>query len=413
MDNFRLPASVEGQTAIVFFASTGAGAGAGPVVLRFFKRPQPSRAQRYHALETYLRAQPVEVFAKFAWSDEGVRVRDTWWPMVRMEHVPGVSLGEFAATNLGQPAELGGLADRWREAARLLTAVGVAHADLQRDNVRVAGTELRLIDLDAAWVPGAARLHPGENGHRHFQHPERIRTGHWDRHVDAFSALVIYLSLKALAADAGLWAHHNEENLILSDHDFVNAGATPIWTRLAASPDLEVRNLSTLLERFCRQSVKVSTDLDTLLRTRTLPVAAVWLAPEAGRLESSPWWAGTVGSETAAAAAQTADPFRAGQVASPSQAASSNQAAAPSQADAGVQAGSWWLGSTATTAAPGDPPRPPQPHQPPQPSPRPASPPSPGPQRAGGQPPSNNWQAAMVLAVLIAVVLLVIILVGR
>ncbi|HVB22686.1 MAG TPA: hypothetical protein VNG51_12130 [Ktedonobacteraceae bacterium] len=86
----------------------------------------------------------------------------------------------------------------------------MAHGDLDLTNVIVkeqAGNiVLKLVDYDNSWVPAFARLYRRpellERGHEHFQHPS-----FWDgpkkrifgEDMDRFSALTIYISLKALA----------------------------------------------------------------------------------------------------------------------------------------------------------------------------------------------------------------------
>jgi hypothetical protein len=109
-------------------------------------------------------------------------------------------------------------------------------------------------------------------GHFNYQHPERIRSGYYQENADAFSALVIYLSLLALKTDPELWntprntPHHSGENLIFSANDFKNPGLTLLWNRLNKSPDAEVQRLTAVLENFCRQPVSAVPDLEEVLQ---------------------------------------------------------------------------------------------------------------------------------------------------
>jgi hypothetical protein len=279
-----IPQVATGQTAVVFFAELDGD----PVAVRCFTAQVRDGRSRYAALDAYRRSTPIEAFAWARWHESAIAVTGAHWPVLLMERLDGPSMWQFAHDHLTDAPALRELAEQWRETVAGLTRAGVAHADLQPYNVRVtAGRRPRLVDLDSVWLPDVAGLIPNERGHRHFQHPERLRTGHWDRHVDAFSALVIYLSLRALAADPALWEYNNDENLIFTDEDFQNLGAT-LWRRLEASPDLAVRDLVPVLAAMCRHTVRVATDLETLVRTRKLPSDARQLPTDLA--VSAPWW---------------------------------------------------------------------------------------------------------------------------
>jgi len=283
--------SVEGQTAVVFFADTNEG----PIALRCFKRPLHRGRERYHALADFLSEHPLPPLARADWCDGGMTVNDKKWPVIKMERVTGGSLSSHVASLLGSGgAGLSDLSERWRVLMADLRRARIAHGDLQHDNVRVTptarGIELRLIDLDAIWTEATAEFVPAEKGHRHFQHPERLRTDHWDEYIDAFSALVIYVSLRALAADPHLWSYHNDENLIFSEDDYLHPGRTAIWSRLAASRDLDVRRLTQMLDQFCQQTVRIATDLETILQSQALPTAPAWRSADAGAPIQATWW---------------------------------------------------------------------------------------------------------------------------
>ena len=93
-------------------------------------------------------------------------------------------------------AALTTLAGRWRELVALLQRSEFAHGDLQHGNVMVDQEgRLRLVDFDGVWIPQlSGQSPPSEFGHPNYQHPLHH---HWDRWLDTFSALVIYLSLIA------------------------------------------------------------------------------------------------------------------------------------------------------------------------------------------------------------------------
>jgi hypothetical protein len=272
---------MEGANAVAYVLDSPRGA----AVLRCFKKkPTPALHRRYEALEKWAaRADAARspVLADAVWVDEAVHIDGRWWPAVVMEHVAGESLRAHLASRLGHTEELNLLAGRWRSVLGRLDRDEVAHGDLQHDNIRIAnGGRMRLIDLDAVWMAELSAEPPQEFGHPHFQHPERLRAGRWDRAVDHFSGLVIHLSILALAVDPGLWDDfHNEDNLLFTATDFEHPMASPLWFRLAASRSVPVRRLTALLDGACRGSMSQVPPPRALDdpeqqpgRSRTLPV---------------------------------------------------------------------------------------------------------------------------------------------
>ena len=74
----------------------------------------------------------------------------------------------------------------------------------------------------------------------------------WDRWLDTFSALVIYLSLVALGKDPGLWlALYNSKNLLFAKNDFFPPFTTEAWKQLAALADPQVDELARKLQECC------------------------------------------------------------------------------------------------------------------------------------------------------------------
>jgi hypothetical protein len=178
-------------------------------------------------------------------------------------------------------AALATLAVNWRELVALLQDAEFAHGDLQHGNVLVdqEGT-LRLVDFDGVWIPQlAGQAPPTEYGHPNYQHPGQHVWGRW---LDTFSALVIYLSLVALAKDPGLWlALYNSKNLLFSRPDFSPPFETQTWKQLAALRDPQVDELARRLRECCDPGWVSGKSLELTLS----PPQAV-IPPPAPR----PWW---------------------------------------------------------------------------------------------------------------------------
>lgn len=241
-DRFGMPKPATGGNAVVYKATHRKDVWA----VRCFLRPITDHAERYDAISAHLAKAKAPYMTRFHYLRDGIRVKGTGFPMVKMEWVQGVLLDRYVEERLGKPRELAGLRERWRALVRDLERAKIAHGDLQHGNVLVRGDDLLLIDYDGMWVPSLTGRKATESGHRAYQHPTRGEA-HFGPWLDRFSALVIYLSLVALEEEPKLWEEYNTgDNLIFVREDFQAAGRSPIWGNLAGLGD-EVRRLAGIL----------------------------------------------------------------------------------------------------------------------------------------------------------------------
>lgn len=201
-----------------------------------------------------------------------------WWPVVVMPWVSGEPLHFAVERRLGDRQRLAHLADRWLDLVELLHDKEFAHGDYQHGNVLVTDRdEFQLIDLDGVWVPDMGVGPPNEFGHPNYQHPGRSDDD-WGHGVDTFSALVIALSLFALADDPTLSRFMTGENLLFVSTDFERPGDTEVWNALRLSTDAEVLDLTARLLQFARAAkaptMSVSDALEASIETATVPRAA-------------------------------------------------------------------------------------------------------------------------------------------
>jgi hypothetical protein len=150
-------------------------------------------------------------------------------PYVRMPFIPGPSIGSFVAANYKNSTIMEELCDAWIQMIRDLEGIQMAHGDLDLTNVIVARQKpsiiLKLIDYDNAWIPTLNGLPQTELGHDNFRHPafkSKQERPH-DQNMDRFSALTMYISLKALAAYPNLYidCHADEaDHLLLTRSDY-------------------------------------------------------------------------------------------------------------------------------------------------------------------------------------------------
>lgn len=281
-----LPRALSGNFASVYEISGGGDTFA----VRCFVRQVTNQQDRYAALERHLAGHELPCMVPFEFVTRGIRVHERWFPIVKMNWVNGLPLHTYVEQQLPSPEKLAWLAADWREMLASLKPLRIGHGDLQHGNVLVTSEgELKLVDYDGMYVPLFARERSPELGHANYQHP--LRTPEfYDERLDHFPELLIYLSLRALAAEPALWAEYfNGDNLIATAVDLRVPQCSSLWPRLLKSPDEDVRRLTVLLVASLKLSPEDVPDLDTALRERlpqvvvpaqldltAVPLAAVW-----------------------------------------------------------------------------------------------------------------------------------------
>ena len=244
------PTLARGSSAVVFQAAVEGRTQA----LRCYIREDASSRDRYSALDAYLAGHDLSPYVSgTTWLDRAITVNRVTWPVLTMDWIDGRTLNEYVdfLVTGSNAAALTTLAGRWRELVALLQRSEFAHGDLQHGNVMVdQDGQLRLVDFDGVWIPQlAGQSPPTEFGHPNYQHPVQHV---WDRWLDTFSALVIYLSLVALGRDPGLWlALYNSKNLLFAKNDFFPPFKTEAWKQLAALRDPQVDELARKLQECC------------------------------------------------------------------------------------------------------------------------------------------------------------------
>ena len=273
-NDMGLPQAATGRSAIVFRA----GMGYKDIALRCFTREAAGQQSRYRALHEHLTSSIPRYMVDFVYRDREILVEGKRYPVVEMGWAEGESLHLWVEQHLRRPYHLVRLADIWWDIVKDLEIRGMAHGDLSSDNCLVIGDNLTLIDYDDFFIWRLEKSDPGEGGNPHFQHPGRM--GYYALNMDAFPALVIYLSLLALAADTSLWQFHNDKNLVFTAEDYMAPRATPLWEALAKSPDKRIKPLVAALADMCAEPIEDLRPLSQLTPGRLPPW---WLTPVAWR----------------------------------------------------------------------------------------------------------------------------------
>lgn len=196
-------------------------------------RPPDDITPRYQAISDFCAAHEAQVRALVPtiYLREGIQIGQNVVPLVKMRLLRGYStLGEFVMRHHTNSAVMTMLADAWLALVTNLENAGMAHGDLDLTNVLVQDgsnpLQLRLVDYDNMFVPALAGHPQNEGGHPPFQNPF-IATRPFDVTMDRFSALVIFICLRALAFDPTLYGEYQADEgsrLLLDVPDYEDYG---------------------------------------------------------------------------------------------------------------------------------------------------------------------------------------------
>jgi len=244
-----LPKVISGNFASVFPMTTASGH---KYAVKCFTRPVSHQLDRYKLISAHLGALRPWWATDFQFISEGIQVDGARYPILRMNWVQGRTLTRWASGNVHKPAAVAHLSQRFDELVCDLTAAGMAHGDLQAGNLLVADDgRLHLVDYDGMFVPGLDGLPPDEVGHPDYQPPGRSQRDYGPA-MDRFSAWLISLSLKILAAAPELWDKLNpaqDEYLLLNRNDLHDLSSSPRLSVLCSHPNAEVRRHAQIMRQ--------------------------------------------------------------------------------------------------------------------------------------------------------------------
>src|SRR5437868_5828815 len=241
-----LPKPRAGNFATVYKITNGTRAWA----VRCFNSELRDQEERYRAIGAYLNRISLSYMTEFQYLPRGIRLRGSWYPILKMEWVHGEPLNIFVERNLGKPQQLLKLAKDWVLMAQKLRSAGLAHGDLQHGNVLVSNAGLKLVDYDGMYVPELQGKYSNELGQQNYQLPQRKATD-FGPFLDNFSEWVVLVTLLALSADPKLWQSFRggDECLLFRKRDFEAPDQSQVFRALERIANEQVVVLVGMLKR--------------------------------------------------------------------------------------------------------------------------------------------------------------------
>lgn len=241
--------------------------------VRIFASYQSKRQERYKAIHQHLSKHRLACLVPFTYADDGVRAPNgRWYPLITMEWVQGSTLFDWLQkrAGTGDKQAIGSIAEKWQTTIKELNRSQIAHGDLQHANVMITDVgEIKLVDYDGMCVPQLVGRPNLEIGVEPYQHPDRNGDTKLSLAIDNFSAVFIYVGLRALSAEPRLWkdfvVQPGYEKMMFRKEDLLEPRSSPLIQRLRKSPDGDVQRLATTLAELTRVRMDQVPFLDELL----------------------------------------------------------------------------------------------------------------------------------------------------
>ncbi|MGO9109377.1 MAG: protein kinase domain-containing protein [Thermoguttaceae bacterium] len=227
--------------------------GQAPVAIRIFTTESPERRERYDLISAYLKGRKLNCLVDFEYRDRSIRSAGDgkWYPLIVMDWVQGDTLFNWLRARCMECNRdaIATVADRWLEAVQELSDNSLAHGDLQHANVMVdSAWQLKLVDYDGMCVPPLVGRRNLEVGVEPYQHRDRGAGTLLSLDLDNFSALLIYVALRALAIQPALWAKYVEQvgydKLLFRREDFQAPAQSPLYYDLMQLGNNDLRSLT-------------------------------------------------------------------------------------------------------------------------------------------------------------------------
>ncbi len=181
------------------------------------------------------------------------------FPVVAMEWIPGPTLADAVVRTIesNDLVRMSMLGTQWLRMMQTLTDAGFSHGNLTPDNVMIRrGDAMAIVDYDTAAWPGSPRGRTG-NDNPAYRHPSGDVPFALERRDD-FAALVIAVTLRALATDPGMLQKQMLTpgiGLLFDRADLVDPARSPKFERLGRINDPETAALAGILASACTMPV--------------------------------------------------------------------------------------------------------------------------------------------------------------
>lgn len=220
--------------------------------VKCFLRETADHQERYTAIRKAFLSCSLPYFTTFDYIPKGIKVRNVWHPVLKMDWEDGDTLDTYIFKNINNPSIIALLAREFKQLVAKLQGVSIAHGDLQHGNIIVQNNRLRLLDYDGSYVTALEGKKSSELGHPNYQHPRRVQN-YFGLSIDNFSSWVIFTSLHCLGIDPSLWNKlaGGDECLLFRATDFGDPCASYTFAVLEDHPSAEIKSAARMMRSLC------------------------------------------------------------------------------------------------------------------------------------------------------------------
>ena len=243
-NKFGLPRVIAGQNALVFKITSPSKK---VYAVRCFLRYDPDQKERYQKISDYLGKRNLKYTVGFKFIEEGIKVQNNWYPILKMDWVEGVPLDRYVRQNFNDQQKISSLAYRFLAMLTVIRNENIAHCDLQHGNILIVNNELKLVDYDAMYIPDFAGKKSLEFGHTQYQHRARLSQP-FNRNMDNFSGWVIFSSLAIIAMDTKICDKSDiDDKLLFGEDDYSNPEGSEILKKLKIDSNPTIKKFGKLM----------------------------------------------------------------------------------------------------------------------------------------------------------------------
>lgn len=228
--------------------------------VKCFTKEQEGRAEAYREIAKELEVVSSPYILSIRYLDKELFVdtdqtTETEFPVLLMDWVDGVPLNNYIRQHINDSNSLRHLSHNFKKMSIWLFSQPFAHGDLKPDNILVKQDgALVLVDYDGMFVPSMKGEKKRELGSPDFQNPHKAAE-RFDKNMDLFSIVSIFLSLSIVAYDSNTLAlYGTADRLLFSVNDYLDLQQSKLFNYIISSfpSNGKIRKITDILFKLCK-----------------------------------------------------------------------------------------------------------------------------------------------------------------
>lgn len=221
----------------------------------WYNHENKGKKEKYEAIKGLFNNISLPYFSNAQYISNALNIKDTPNDVLVMDWVGRQNIKEYIIANIHEVQKLHALAVKILELHKELNENGIAHGHLNSSNIYIdSNNELQLIDYDTVFIKGVTASEKVATTYSDYSHPSQRRVTILDERADYFSALVLYLGVKAIAENTALWGRYSvgtRDGFIFTQEDFTDLSNCNAYADIKRMADPLLDKLLNILQLFC------------------------------------------------------------------------------------------------------------------------------------------------------------------